>query len=32
MEGIVDVYEQYFINIVEPKIEFFKKNTHTCLI
>ena len=32
MEGIVDVYEQYFINLVEPKIEFFKKNSHTCLI
>ena len=32
MEGVVDVYEQYFINLVEPKIEYFKKNTHTCLI
>ena len=32
MEGIVDVYEQYFINLVKPKIQFFKKNTHTCLI
>ena len=32
MDGIVDVYEQYFTNLVEPKIDFFKKNSHTCLI
>ena len=33
MEGIVDVYEEYFINLVEPlKVHFFKKNRHTCLI
>ena len=33
MEGIVDVYEQYFINLVEPpKLDYFKLNTHTCFI
>ena len=32
MEGIVDVYEEYFINLVESKVHFFKKNRHTCLI
>ena len=33
MEGIVDVYEEYFINLVEPKIDFVKKNRrHTCLV
>ena len=33
MEGIVDVYEEYFINLVEPlKVHFFKKNRHTSLI
>ena len=32
MEGIVDVYEQYFINLPKPKLQFFKKNRHTCLI
>ena len=33
MEGVVDVYEEYFINLVEPpKVDFFKKNRHTCLI
>ena len=32
MEGIVDVYEEYFMRVVEPKIHFFKKNRHTCLI
>ena len=32
MNGIVDVYEQYFTNIDESKFHYFKKNTHTCLI
>ena len=33
MEGIVDVYEEYFTNLVEPpKVPFSKKNGHTCLI
>ena len=33
MEGIVDVYEEYFTNLVEPKVQFFKKyRKHTCLI
>ena len=33
MEGIVDVYEQYFINLEENRnIQFFRKNNHSCLI
>ena len=32
MEGIVDLYEEYFTNLVESKVHFFKKNRHTCLI
>ena len=32
MEGLVDVYEQYFINLEEPKFQFLKKNRHTCLV
>ena len=32
MEGIVDVYEEYFINLVESKVDLLKKNSHTCLI
>ena len=32
MEGIVDVYEQYFTNLVEPMIDFSKKKRHSCLI
>ena len=30
---MVDVYEEYFINLVQPpELQFFKKNRHTCLI
>ena len=32
MEGIVDVYEQYFINLEESKFHFFKRYRHTCLV
>ena len=27
MEGIVEVYDQYFTNLVEPKFDYYKKNT-----
>ena len=32
MEGIVDVYEEYFLNLIKPKFHFLKKNRHTCLV
>ena len=32
MEGIINVYEQYFLNLVEPKLDFFKQSSHNCLI
>ena len=32
MEGIVDVYQEYFMNMVNPKVHFFKKDRHSCLI
>ena len=32
MEGLVDVYEEYFIRVIEPKVHYFKKNRHDCLI
>ena len=33
MEGIVDVYQEYFMNLEEnSKINFFKKDNHSCLI
>ena len=32
MEGVVDVYEEFFTKLVEPNVYYIKKNTHTCLI
>ena len=32
MEGIVDVYEEYFTGLTETKVDFSKKNRHTCLL
>ena len=32
MEGILDVYEEHFTNLIEPNIHYVKKNRHTCLI
>ena len=32
MEGIVDVYEEYFTGLTETKVDFSKKNRHICLL
>ena len=32
MEGIVDVYEQYFMNVDEIKIDLAKRRSHNCLV
>ena len=32
MEGIVDVYEQYFMNLENSKIDFLKRRNHSCLV
>ena len=32
MEGIVDVYKQYFANINEIKIDLFKRRNHECKV
>ena len=32
MEGIVDVYEQYFMNVDDLKIELLKRRNHTCIV
>ena len=32
MEGIVDVYEQYFANVNEVKPDFSKRRNHECLV
>ena len=32
MEGIVDVYEQYFANVDEIKIDLVKRRNHECIV
>ena len=32
MEGILDVYEHYFMSLENSKVEFFKRRTHKCLV
>ena len=32
MEGIVDVYEQYFMNVDDVKVDLFKKRNHDCIV
>ena len=32
MEGILDVYEHYFMNLENSKVEFFKRRTHKCIV
>ena len=32
MEGVLDVYEEFFTKLVEPTIYYIKKSIHTCLI
>ena len=32
MEGIIDVYQEYFINLNTTKFHFLKRDTHTCLV
>lgn len=32
MEGVLDVYEEFFKNLTEPSVYYIKKTTHTCLI
>ena len=32
MEGLLDVYEEFFTKLTEPNIYYIKKSTHSCLI
>ena len=32
MNGVLDVYEKYFLNLNEPVVQHLKKSLHTCLI
>ena len=32
MDGLLDVYEEFFTNLIEATVQHLKKNSHTCLI